>query len=274
MTNPTIDCLLDHRSIRKYRPKPVEQKTIDLIVKAGTRAATGGNLQLYSFVVIDDPAKKEQLDRLYPQMEFKYADIPLIIIALADLYRTKRWFQTAGVAANKIENNRIYNLMMANWDALIALQNMVVAAESLGLGTCYVGNVLMMDIGELLGAPEHVFPAGLVCMGYPDSDPELSSRLPLDAVVHKNEYHLPSDSDIRKFYQEREEVWDRLPDELKERLNAKGVHSIPQGIAARKFSATDYFISDEKGYIRSVTKASRTIASNLKKAGFNLTDLM
>jgi hypothetical protein len=97
--------------------------------------------------------------------------------------------------------------------------------------------------------------------------------LPLDAVVHKNEYHLPSDSDIRRFYLEREEVWDRLPDELKERLNSKGVHSIPEGIAARKFSSTDYFISNEKGYIPAVTKASRTVADNLRKAGFNLSDL-
>lgn len=269
MKNHVIESLLNHRSVRKYLPRPVEQEKIDLILKAGTRAATGGNLQLYSFVVIDDPAKKEQLDIEYPQMEFKYVDIPVIIMALADLYRVRRWFEVNGVEPDAICNNTLFNLLMANWDALIALQNIVVAAESLGLGTCYVGNALMMDIGLLLGAPEQVFPAGLITVGYPDGTPELSTRLPIEAVVHRNAYHRPGDDEIENIYAERNRVWDKLPDDLKSKLNSKGIANIPQGVARRKFSAEDYFISEEKGVINSVHKCTETIFKNLEKAGFD-----
>jgi len=272
MTNPVIESLLNHRSVRKYLPQPVESEKVELILKAGTRAATGGNLQLYSFVVIDDPAMKEKLDRDYPQMEFKYADIPLVIIALADLYRVRRWFEVFGVPRDRISNNRIFNLLMANWDALIALQNMVVAAESMDLGTCYVGNALLMDVGTLLGAPENVFPAGLITVGYPDGLPDLSSRLPMEAVVHKNGYHPSEDDEIKEIYRERNEAWDRVPDDVKERLAHKGIHNIPEGVARRKFGAEDYFVNEKIGSTLGISNASRIILENLGKAGFDLTD--
>lgn len=270
MTNPVIESLLNHRSVRRYLPGPVEPEKIDLILEAGTRAATGGNLQLYSFVVIDDPTRKEQMDAEYPQMEFKYVDIPVVIMVLADLYRVRRWFEVFGVEPGATVNNRLFNLLMANWDALIALQNVVVAAESLGLGTCYVGNALMMDIKKLLGAPDHVFPAGLITVGYPDTTPDLSSRLPMEAVVHRNQYHVPAEKEIKAFYAERNRVWDRLPEDLKAKLTSKGISNIPQGVARRKFAEADYFISGEKGSITSAAECNRKLLENLGRAGFEI----
>ena len=270
MSNPVIESLLNHRSVRKYLPKPVEPETVELILKAGTRAATGGNLQLYTFVVIDDPAKKEALDNAGLYTDFRYADVPLIVIALVDVHRTRRWFEVAGVPSDDICDNLIHKFLLAEWDALIALQNVVVAAESLGLGTCYDSAGLLIDAQELLGAPEHVFPAGMICVGYPDTSPELSSRLPLEAVVHRNNYRVFDDEEIREIYRDREKVWEKLPAALKGKLQAKGINNIPQGLAARKFRADDYFISDEKGYSWGVARASRIVSRNLKKAGFDL----
>jgi nitroreductase len=267
MKNETIDCLLNHRSIRKYKPQPVESDKLELILTAGTRAATGGNLQQYTFVVIDDP---EQLQALNEQIR-DACNAPLAIIALADQYRVKRWFETFGVPSSTILNNSGWHFFMALWDALIALQNMVVGAESLGLGTCYNGNVVNIDIHDLLGAPEYTFPAGMIYLGYPDTNPESSSRLPLEAIVHKNKYQMPSDDDIRRFYEERNKVWDNLPADIKERLQQRGIRSIPEGVALRKYSREGNKIATGRDDAITIGDANRVILQNLRRSGFSLT---
>jgi len=108
---------------------------------------------------------------------------------------------------------------------------MVVAAESFGIGTCYVGSILEMDVQKILGVPEYVFPAGMVCMGYPEDIPDLGMRLPLDAVVHRNTYKLPTDDDIADWYKERDNVWETVSDNVKKRLAEQDIHGIAQALA-------------------------------------------
>ena len=256
MTNPVIDCLLNHRTVRKYKQEPVEPEKVELILKAGTRAATGGNLQLYTFVVIEDEKRKKALDAAWEQRFVSVAKSPLVIIALADQYRVRRWLEAH--SDRPICNTKSQNLLLAVWDALIALQNMVVAAESLGLGTCYIGSILSMDIQRLLGAPEHVFPAGLVCMGYPDESPDLSMRLPMEAVVHRDYYCIPTDQNIADWYRERDNVWETVSDRLKKKLAEENIHGIAQALAVQKFSQ------------EIVTRRSRGIIENLARSGFEL----
>lgn len=147
---------------------------------------------------------------------------------------------------------------MAMWDALIALQNMVVAAESLGLGTCYLGSGVELDIQELFGTPELVFPTGLVCLGYPDADPVLSRRLPLEAVMHRNRYHLPSRDDINAWYKDRDRVWESVSESRKLELAKQSISGIAQSLSVQKFSP------------KIVEKRSRGILKNLWKSGFDL----
>jgi FMN reductase (NADPH) len=261
MSNPVITCLMNHKSIRKYQAKPVESEKLDLILRAGTRAATAGNLQLYTLIVVDDMDVKEALDS---------AHAPLVIIALADQYRVRRWLKLNGVPNQSIYNNRALHLFFAIWDSLIALHNIVIAAESLDLGACYNGNVLSMDLQTLLGIPKYVYPMGMVSIGYPDETPELSMRLPLEAIAHRNSYHVPGDEELLAYYQERNEVWDGLPDQVKERLHGLGIHSIPQGVAYQKYRAEG---KPEAGAIQErlgVIGASNVILENLARAGFIL----
>jgi len=258
MSNPVIDCLLNHRSVRKFLSKPLEPEKLELILKAGTRAATGGNLQLYSFVVVDDDAKKKELDSAWPAGPIQISKSPVAIVALVDLYRVKRWLELH--SDREISTDQPLNFFLGMWDALIALQNMVVAAESIGLGTCYIGSILEMNIQKLLNVPEQVFPAGLVCMGYPDESPYLSMRLPMDAVVHRNSYSLPTDDDINSWYRERDNVWETLADNLKERLGKQNIFGIAQALAVQKFSK------------EIVVKRSKGILNNFKNANFDLSE--
>lgn len=247
MTNPVIESLMAHRSIRKYQAKAIEPQVVEAIVQAGMRAASASNLQRYSIVVVDDVAQKAAL---------RLEHAPLVIITLVDEYRLQRWMRLYTSAP--IENGRANNLFIGYWDAILALQNMVIAAESLGLGACFIGRIVAEDIGQILGAPERVFPAGMVCLGYPAESPALRPRLPEQAVVHHNRYRIPADAELDEFCAWRAAAWDALSDVEKAKLAAEGMHNAAEQIAIRHYSK-------EAGNER-----VQGILRNLKKAGFTL----
>lgn len=231
MKNPTIECLMNHRSIRQFRKDPVDQETLHMILNAGIRAASAGNLQMYSFLVLDDP---EKLTLFTEEFGATVQIPPVIVVALVDLHRIKRWLELNDAKPPVLDRPAYF--MLGFWDAIIALHNVVVAAESLGLGSCYYGSILEIDIQKQFGTPEYVFPAGMVCLGYPAEEPELRQRLPLEAVVHRNSYREFSASEIREFYLERESVWERVSEKRKQLLSEQGIHSIPQALAVQRFS--------------------------------------
>lgn len=149
---PVIDCLMNHRSIRKFKDEKVSKETIETILRAGTRAATAGGIQPYSFIVIDEPAVLKKVS---------YIPGPLAVVAVVDQYRVKRYYELNDAPSY---NDQAINLMIFCWDAVIALHNVVVAAEGLGLGGVYIGIILSQDIQESLSVPEYVFPAGQVTL--------------------------------------------------------------------------------------------------------------
>ena len=254
--NQVIECLLNHRSVRKYSDKPVESEVLEAILTAGTRAATAGNLQQYTMLVLDEEETLQKLDRALGVPFIERSNCRLAILALADQYRLRHWLQAH--TDREVYNHRPYNFFISIWDALIALQNMVVAAESLGLGTCYLGGGMEVDVQQLFDVPEYIFPAGLVCIGYPAVKTKLSIRLPLEAVVHRNSYHLPTNADIDRWYEERDQVWDKVPESRKQELAEQGIVGIAQSLSVRKFSP------------EVVEKRSRGILHNLRASGFDL----
>lgn len=251
MSNAVIECLQSHRSIRKYKTDPIPEEVIQTLIISGTRGATSGNLQLYSFLVVDDPAK---IDVFTEQMKPVIGRPPLIVIALVDLHRTKRWLE-ANDASDFVLDRPAY-FFLGFCDAMIALQNLVVAAESLGLGTCYFGSILECDVQARFDVPELVFPASMVCLGYPDEEKEQSVRLPLEAVMHRNSYRSLNDADVQRLYRERVAVWERISEERKQALAKQGIHNIPQALAVQRFSEA---VSRER---------SQGMLENLRRAGF------
>lgn len=249
MLNPVIDCLMNHRSIRKFKPRPLETEALQTMLQAGIRAASAGNLQHYSLIVVDEPEKKKAL------LDWPEAGPVTYIIAAVDEYRFKRW---ADLNEAPFYFDQAVNLFIGYWDAIVALHNIQVAAESLGLGTVYIGTVLSSDLNEILGTPEYVFPAGMLVVGYPDETPELRPRLPLEAVVHYNGYHIPTDDEVHAFFLERNKQWNSLSDSRREQLIEKGITNMAQRTTLGHY--TEEFISGE----------SQAIFENLKKAGFKI----
>lgn len=250
-TNPVIDCLEAHRSIRRFQPEPVPEEMLRTILQAGTRASTAGNLQLYSFLVIDERDKLELFREL---LSPAISAPPLIVVALIDLHRIRRWLEVNGAATPVL--HRAAYFMLGYWDALVALQNVVIAAESLGLGTCYFGAVQEFDTRKHFDTPDYVFPAALLCLGYPDEEPAIRSRLPLDAVLHRNAYRRFDDEEIRRIYRDRDAAWKKVDPERKAALRTQGIEGVAQAVAVQRFS-------DE-----ATGRRSRRILENLHRAGF------
>ena len=207
------------------------------ILEAGVRASSSGNMQAYSIIVTRDRALRE---RLYePHMEQNMVlDAPVLLTFCADFFRMRRWLQLSD-APDGFDN--FMSFMVAAIDAVLVSQNVALAAEENGLGICYMGSTLANcdKIGEILELPAGVVPVAGFSLGYPDEDPALRDRLPLDGLVHYETYEAYSDERIRQIYHEREVAgWERymsMPD-LRKMVEESGVENLAQLYSTVKYT--------------------------------------
>ncbi|MCM1168846.1 MAG: nitroreductase family protein [Bacteroides sp.] len=191
-----IDLMRNHRSIRKYQNRDIPQEVLDKVLEAGTRASNTGNMQVYSVIVTRSAEMKEKLSPLhFNQSMIRQA--PVVLTVVADVARFHRWCALNG--AEKSYDNFLW-FVCGCVDSMLFAQNLSIAAEAYGLGLCYLGTTLYMakEIAQVLEMPQGVAPITTITLGYPDEQPALSHRLPLQAVVHYEKYRKDSDEDIRR----------------------------------------------------------------------------
>ena len=206
--NPIIQSLMNRRSIRAYADTPVEPEKRQAIIDAARRAPTAGNMQMYSILEITDQELKEKLAVSCDNQPF-IAKAPLVLIFLADYHKSYQLFKASGAeefCARKGLNFRkpgLSELFLGMNDALIAAQNSVVAAEALGLGSCYIGDIMEKweYHQEILNLPDLVFPVTMLCYGYPKGAPVgsgrgITSRHNQEFVLFENHYRHFSDEEI------------------------------------------------------------------------------
>ena len=195
--------LLERKTIRKYSGRNVDDYLLnDLLVK-GCRASTTGNMQVYSIIITRDPAKKKELLPLHFGQKM-LTEAPVVLTFCADFNRFSLWCRQNN--AEPCYDNFL-SFFTAAIDALLVAQTVCVAAESEGLGICYLGTTTYTadKIIEVLQLPKGVVPVTTVTLGWPDEDPEQPDRLPLEAVIHEEVYHNYSIQDIENFYRSKEE---------------------------------------------------------------------
>jgi FMN reductase (NADPH)/FMN reductase [NAD(P)H] len=211
--NDTLQVIHQRRSVRAYADRPVGRETVDTVIQAAMRAPTAGNLMLYSILEIGDPALKEALARSCDNQPF-IAEAPLVLIFLADYQRWMDAFVASGVpdyCEARGETMRLPgegDLLLACCDALIAAQTAVIAAESLGLGSCYIGDVMERyeHHRELLDLPQYTFPVTMVCFGYPTPaarERALTTRFRQDAIHFEDCYRRLDDEALRTMLETR-----------------------------------------------------------------------
>lgn len=196
------DVIFDHRSIRKYKSTEIEPEILDKILAAGTRASTTGNMQVYSIVVTKEKQLREKLWNFHFKQDM-VLQAPVILTFCADFNRFNKWCRQRKAEPGY---DNFLSFYTASIDALLVAQNVALAAESYGLGICYLGTTTYMaqPIIDTLELPKDVVPVTTLVIGYPDEEPELTDRLPVKAVIHKEKYKDYSGEDIDKIYAEKE----------------------------------------------------------------------
>ena len=250
--NETIKVIQNRKSVRAYQDRPIDRDTVNLIINCAMRAPTAGNQMLYSIIEIDDQATKDKLAQSCDNQPF-IAKAPLVLLFLADYQRWFDFYIASDVASYcEAEGKELRfpgegDLFLACCDALIAAQTAALAAESLGVGSCYIGDIVenYEYHKELLNLPQYAFPITLLCLGYPktsSSERELTPRFPQDCIHFENTYKRLDEAALKEMFVSRE------PPSYYGRATNLGQHHY-----GRKFSA-DFSIE----MTRSVRKAIQT----------------
>lgn len=199
-----MDLLKSHRSIRKYLSTEVPGEMLDEILECGTRASNTGNMQLYSIVVTRDRKKKETLAPFHFNQPM-VNQAPVLLTICMDINRFSKWCSINGT---KTDFSNLLWLLNGTIDASILAQNICVAAENKGLGICYLGTTLYNapEISHALNLPNGVIPVTAITVGFPAAGSEKSDRLPLESVVHIEEYQDYTEEDIVAIYREKENL--------------------------------------------------------------------
>lgn len=196
--------ITEHRSIRNFSDKPIDQAILDTILSAGTRASTTGNMQVYSMIVtIRQGLKKQLWEAHFKQDMVKQA--PIVITFCADFNRFTKWCMQRKATPGY---DNFLSFFTAAIDALLVAQNVTLAAEAHGLGICYLGTTTYMaeKIIQILNLPKYVVPVTSLVIGYPDENPGLTDRLPLEGVIHYETYMDYTGEDIERIYKEKESL--------------------------------------------------------------------
>lgn len=234
VTSPTIELMNARCSTRAYSDEPITAEEKRAVLHAAMRAPTAGNMMLYSIIEIESQELKDRLAITCDDQPF-IARAPWVLVFVADMQKWIDLFVSSDVGAVEGVEHRLApgpgDLCLAFSDALIAAQNAVIAAESLGIGSCYIGDVLENAETHctLLSLPPHAMPAAMLCFGRP-----LSARTPVPRmekhVVMRDKYRRLTEAELAETSAElgRRYAPHGLP---------PGIDNYPQALYRRKYTS-------------------------------------
>ena len=207
--NETIRQLMERKSVRAYEPVDIPEQDVQTILEAAVQAPSAGNMALWTAIRVTDPEKKQRLSVSCDNQPF-IAKAPLVLVFCADY---KRWYDLFGTVdlGEPLRRPGEGDFLLAMSDAIIAAQSAVVAADSLGYGSCYIGDILEnCDVQrEILGLPEYVKPVCMVVIGVPTQQQRERKKPPrfeLHDVVHENAYRSVDAARFRAMLEAREGI--------------------------------------------------------------------
>lgn len=203
----TLFVIMGHRTIRKFKDKPIPEADVILMLEAGLRAPTSGLTMPYSIIRVDDMRLKNVLYEVSGYQK-QVIEAPLTLLFLVDGNRNIRIIKSLG---KRPLRNGLALFVNGVINASIAAQNIVIMAEAMGYGTCYIGAIQNDPIRIIreFSLPKFTFPIFALVIGYPDENPKLKPRLPLNIMIHSNEYLEFNDDRLREGvnFMERQLPW-------------------------------------------------------------------
>ena len=199
--NEILRALHLRKSVRVFTEREIEREDKERILNASLQAPSAGCQILYTILDITDQDKKERLAELCDHQPF-IAKAKMVLIFCADCKKWLSFYEEAGLSPRKPGAG---DLLLAVEDALIAAQNAVTAAESLGIGSCYIGDVMehAEEMRQLLKLPQYVYPACMLVFGYPteqQKEREKPERFSLSDIVCENAYQSKNSEQIRAMF--------------------------------------------------------------------------
>ncbi len=259
MSNGCLETILDRRSIINFKPDDIPQDVLDKVTAAALRASgPGGSLtggyrgsQPYTIIEVRDKARRAKLNELLCERRRKcIEEAPVSLVFCVDTHRMNRWSELQG---GKPHFRGIGVLWVALRGVYTAAQNAVIAAESLGLGSQYIQEIVWQPYKTLdfFQLPPQVLPVAMLILGYPADRPPLAPSLPHEALVHKEVYDDPPDDVLLGYFAEKEKYFQdwvaRLPEDskLKQHMRSKGITNLAQWVSLLTYTESFYKWRDD-----------------------------
>jgi len=196
------DLLMKRRSVRVFKDQEIPESIIEQLLDVANNAPSGGNIQPLSIILVRNPEGRKKLAEFSGGQPW-VRNAPLSMIFCLDFYRVKKWAEM-GQTDFKGEV-AINHFLIAYADLMVAAQNVVVLAESFGLGSVYIGSIQheIEETRNFFDMPLYVLPLMILSIGYPKSIPQSIPKLKKEAVVHHEKYRKPEDDEIRRVFDEK-----------------------------------------------------------------------
>ena len=272
--------MMKRRSVRHFKDTVIPEHLINQLLDAANNAPSGGNIQPLSIITIQDRERKSKLSQLLGgQLWVEHA--PLTMIFCLDFFRLKKW---ASMSDTKFLGEKsLSHFLIAYADVICASQNVVILAESLGLGSVYIGVVqsVIDQVRSFLSIPELVLPLMVLCLGYPASIPKNIPKLKRNVIVHEETYNVMSDQEIIEAYNLKYGKFDEDPEKYlekayKEVLEA-GKYQNKTWLQLTKKRMIKFGIKNHAQFLFNLRYPSEAMVKNnvkqkqsFKKAGFDL----
>lgn len=196
-----VALLQSHRSIRQFTDEPVDQALVEDLIRAGQGAATSSFIQACTVIQVSRGERRDRLAELGNNQAY-IAEAPVFLVFCADMHRHKI---ACDMHDAPMQSGFTEQLLTASIDCGLFAQSVVIAAESRGLGICYIGALRNnpQGVADLLELPDLTFPVFGLCIGHPDQDPEVKPRLPLSVALKHETYSDEGDVEALTEYDER-----------------------------------------------------------------------
>lgn len=245
-SNQTIETILNHKSVRKWKEISIEKEIVDALLESANRASTSNGLLQASIIRVTDRGKKDEFAQIATQPYL--ATAPEFLVFIADSYRNNSVLAEANVTTEFTADGDRF--LQGITDAVIMAQNVAIAAESLGLGIVYFGSILNepKKAIKLLNLPQKTMPVVGMGIGYPDQEPQLKPRIHLESRIFENEYKI-----FDSYHEELKEYDEELQTYYDLRDANRRVDSFTKQIKdkvsiQRKLRAEYFKVAKEQGY--------------------------
>lgn len=243
--NQTMKLLFERASCRNFSDRKIPSDVLQLILEAGTHGPTGGNLQPYSLIKIEDDETKQKLTELGIQSFITKA--PVVLLFCIDWRRIERWASLE--VAPFTATSSFPHFWISFIDTVICAQNICTAADSMGLSSVYIGTVLELfkEIRDMFKLPKGVFPIVLLCIGYPKAKPLPRKKLGVDVIVHSEQYREMEDEELINAFNLKYHNYREKFEITKERLEK--IFEVCKDVHGEKFAKRCVDRVKENGYI-------------------------